>query len=243
VVSSSASRYNGASRMSSAQPAAANIDYLLSVDSPTLSNAIEMLNVRPRSAGFTPLQLRCLFPEFGRMCGYAVTAQVETMTQTEPLDLGRFVDLYQAVTVSPKPAIIVFQEIGAQPDYAAHCGEVMATTFLRCGAVGLVSDSGVRDVPEVRALKFQYFARGTVASHAYFRIVRVNVPVQVMGVVVQPGDILHGDENGLIQVPQDTLAGLPEAVDTIRTRERELMDYVRSEAFTIPGLRAKIAPE
>jgi hypothetical protein len=45
------------------------IDYLKSVDTPTLSNAIETLRLRPNSAGFGALQLRCLFPEFGRLVG------------------------------------------------------------------------------------------------------------------------------------------------------------------------------
>ena len=48
------------------------------------------------------------------------------------------------------------QEIGGNPDYAAHCGEVMSTVFKRLGAVGLVgADCAVRDIPEVRALGFQ----------------------------------------------------------------------------------------
>ena len=59
------------------------IEYLKTVDAPTLSNAIELLKVRPRREGFTPLQVRALFPDFGRMCGYAVTAQVETVTESD----------------------------------------------------------------------------------------------------------------------------------------------------------------
>ncbi|MCZ2152613.1 MAG: hypothetical protein LC114_01740 [Bryobacterales bacterium] len=144
----------------------ARVAYLLTVDTPTLANAIELLKVRPRREGFTPLQIRCLFPELGTLCGYAVTAQVETISKTEPLDMGGFLDLYRLVEASPKPAVVVLQEIGGFPDYAAHCGEVMATFFTRLGAVGLVSDCAVRDIPEVRALGFRYFARGMVASHA-----------------------------------------------------------------------------
>ena len=65
------------------------LTYLKSIDSPTLSNAIEDLNVRPRHEGFAPDTVRCLFPELGRMCGYAVTAQVETVSQMSPLDRAR----------------------------------------------------------------------------------------------------------------------------------------------------------
>ncbi len=218
-------------------PTSNPIEYLKTVDTPTLVNAIELLRVRPNREGFTPLQLRCLFPEFGRMCGYAVTAQVESISQTEPLDMQGFVDLYKLVEASPKPAVVVLQEIGGYADYAAHCGEVMATFFTRLGAVGLVSDCGVRDLPEVRALGFHYFARGSVASHGNFRIVRSGVPVQVLGMEVRPGEILHGDENGLISVPKDGLDLLPAKVEEIRVRERKIMDFVKSPAFTLDGFR------
>jgi 4-hydroxy-4-methyl-2-oxoglutarate aldolase len=213
------------------------IAYLETIDTPTLSNAIEELNIRPRAEGFAPVGIRCLFPQFGRMCGYAVTAQVETVTRMTPLDKSVFCDLFAAVDGSPKPVVVVMQEIGGAPDFAAHCGEVMATIFTRFGAVGVVSDCAVRDIPEVRAMGMHYFARGAVASHAYFRIVRVNVPVQIGGFVVQPGDVLHGDENGLISVPDCDIDALARAVDGVRDRERRLMAFVRSPECRLDTLK------
>ncbi len=213
------------------------IQYLRSVDTPTLSNAIELLKMRPDHEGFTPLEVRCLFPELGRMCGYAVTAQVETYTSSEPRDNERFIELYRLVQASPKPAVVVLQEIGGHGNYAAHCGEVMATFFTRLGAVGLVSDCAVRDVPEVRAMGFHYFARGTVASHGHFRIVRSGAPVQIHGLVVRPGDVLHGDENGLISVPQVDAGALKDAVERVRAKERRLMEYVRGAEFSLDGVK------
>jgi 4-hydroxy-4-methyl-2-oxoglutarate aldolase len=217
------------------------IDYLKTVDSPTLSNAIEVIKVRPRREGFVPLQIRCLFPEFGRMCGYAVTAQVESVSEGEPFDIERFIELYRAVESSPKPAVVALQEIGGYPDFATHCGEVMATFFTRLGAVGLVSDCGVRDLPEVRALGFQYFARGTVVSHASFRIVRTGVPVNICGLTIRPGDLLHGDENGLVSVPQGHEQELAAAVDQIRARERHIMTWVRSDKFALSDFHGVVA--
>lgn len=216
------------------------LEFLRGVDTPTLSNAVEALKVRDRAKGFTPLQIRCLFPEFGRMCGYAVTAQVETVTQMEPFDIDGHIGLYRLVEASPKPAVVVLQETGGYPDYAAHCGEVMATFFTRLGAIGLVSDCGVRDVPEVRRLKFHYFARGTVASHANFRIVRSGVPVQILGMEVRPGELLHGDENGLITVPAVEEEALRKAVEGVQTRERKVMDFVRSPEFSLDRFRASV---
>jgi regulator of RNase E activity RraA len=222
-------------------PNPATIEYLKSVDSPTLSNAIEKLQIRPRNAGFTPLQIRCLFPELGRLCGYAITAQVETVTQMHPAEERAFLELLKAVEDSPKPAVVAFQEIGGHGDYAAHCGEVMATAFTRLGAVGLVTDGGVRDVPEVRALRFHYFARGTVASHAYFKIVRVGLPVQILGLEIRPGDLLHGDENGLIKIPAAALENIERAVEQVRNREHRLMEFMRGPEFSLEKLKGRFS--
>jgi regulator of RNase E activity RraA len=135
---------------------------------------------------------------------------------------------------------VVLQEIGGHGDYAAHAGEVMCTIFQRLGAIGLVSDCGVRDIPEVRNLGFHYFARGTVASHANYRIARVGVPVQIGGLVIKTGDLLHGDENGLALVPAEKRDQIPAMVEQVRSREGALLDYVRSDAFTLEGLRGRI---
>jgi regulator of RNase E activity RraA len=217
-----------------------DLEFLKSVDTPTLSNAIELLNVRKRSEGFTPLGVECLFPEFGRMAGYAVTAQVETMTESTPGGVEGHIELYRLLEAAPKPAVIVLQEIGGQRDFAAHCGEVMATFFTRLGAVGLVSDCAVRDIPEVRALKFHYFARGVCASHAYFRIVRCGLPVVIEGMPVRMGDLLHGDENGLLSIPDVTTEALREAVEKVRVSEKRIMDYAKSAEFTIDGFERMV---
>lgn len=225
--------------MGSARASEAVIDYLKTVDTPTLSNALELLKLRPLSEGFTPLNVRCLSPGFGRMVGYAVTAQVETMSEG-PVDWSIFMQLFAAVAQSPKPVVVAFQEVGPHRDYAAHCGEVMATIFTRLGAIGMVTDCAVRDIAEARAMKFLYFARGLVASHANFRIVRVGIPIQVEGLVIRTQDLLHGDENGLIVVPDEGLTRLPDAVEKVRSREGELMQFVRGPGFSLHGLKERL---
>jgi regulator of RNase E activity RraA len=216
------------------------IEFLKTVDTATVSNAVELLKARPDSEGFASLELKCLFPEFGPMCGYAVTAQVETVTQGSPKTEEAFVELFEAVERSSKPAVVVLQEIGGDRDRAAHSGEVMATIFTRLGAIGLVSDCGVRDLSAVRKLGFHYFARGAVASHASYRIVRSSVPVAVAGVSIRPGDLLHGDENGLITIPGAGRSHLKTLVQQIVSKEQILLDFVRQEGFAAGKLRGKL---
>jgi 4-hydroxy-4-methyl-2-oxoglutarate aldolase len=223
-----------------ANPDTELIAYLKTVDTATLANAIELLNLRPRSEGYASLDLKCLFPEFGPMCGYAVTAHAETVTLGTPKTEEAFVELFEAVERSPKPAIVVMQEIGGDRDRATHAGEVMATIFTRLGAIGLVSDCGVRDLTAVRKIGFHYFARGAVASHAHYRIVRTGVPVEITGVTIRPGDMLHADENGLITVPESGRDRLPALVETILSKERTLLDQVRGPGFTAAQLRGRL---
>jgi 4-hydroxy-4-methyl-2-oxoglutarate aldolase len=216
------------------------IAFLKTVDTATLANAVELLNLRPRAEGFASLDLKCFFPEFGPMCGYAVTAQVETVTGGAPKTEEAFVELFEAVERSPKPAVVALQEIGGDRDRATHAGEVMATIFTRLGAIGLVSDCGVRDLTAVRRLGFHYFARGAVASHANYRIVRTGVPVEITGVTIRPGDMLHADENGLITIPESSRDRLAALVESILSKERALLDFVRDEGFTAAQLRGRL---
>ncbi len=208
------------------------LKFLRTVDSPTVANAIEILQLRPRSEGFPSVDVRCLFPELGVMCGYAVTAQVETVSSVNPLLEKEFVDLFADVEASAKPAIVVMQDIGSDHGRAAHSGEVMCTIFSTLGAIGLVSNCAVRDLTAVRQLGFHYFARGSVSSHAHFRIVRSNVPVEIHGMTVKPGDLLHGDENGIISIPEQKRELLPDAVGRVLQGEKALLDFVRQPSVT-----------
>lgn len=213
------------------------IEWLKTIDTPTVSNAIELLNLRPRAEGFPSLQLRCLFPELGVMCGYAATVQVETVTTGNPRTEDAFLELFEAVERTPKPAVVVIQETGGDRDRAAHAGEIMATIFSALGAAGLVTDCAVRDLAAVRKLGFHYFARGTVSSHANFRIVRSNIPVEVLGMTVHPGTLLHGDENGIVTVPSCQEEDLRRAVQEILDSESQLMEFARQHGFTSSMLR------
>ncbi len=97
--------------------------------------------------------------------------------------------------------------------------------------------AAVRDLAAVRKLGFHYFAGGTVASHAHFRIVRSNVPVEILGMTVHPGTLLHADENGVITVPRDKRESLQAAVERVLANEKTLLDFVRRPGFTSSSLR------
>lgn len=218
--------------------AEAQLAFLRGVDSPTLSNAIEPFKVRDRCDGFVGGRIQSLFPDFPPMVGHALTVTVTN--QPGPV-LGRegWWRMWDALEAMPNPAVLVYQDISGAPHRVAFCGEVMATYATRLGAVGLVTDGGVRDLAEVRALGFHYFAPFPVVSHANFGIVDVGVPITLDGEPINTGDILHGDANGIVIIPSEVLEGLPEAVAGVREREAATMAFLRSPEFTLAEMKRR----
>jgi regulator of RNase E activity RraA len=211
--------------------------YLQSVDSPTLANAIEPFKVRDRCDGFIGGEVVCQFPDLGVMVGYALTVTVSN--QHGPV-AGRdgFWKMFEALEQMPKPSVLVMKDVSGAPHRVAYAGEVMATLAKRLGAVGMVTDGALRDLPEVHALGFHYFMRFPVVSHANFEIVEVGVPVDMNGETVRTGDILHGDANGIVVIPPQIVADLPNAVNEVRERERKTMEFYKSDRFTLADAKA-----
>ena len=215
---------------------AEELAFLRSVDSPTVANAIELFKVRDRCDGFIGGNVKSLFPELPPMVGAALTV---TMNDEHGPVKGRdgFWQMFDAIAAMPAPSVVVVKDVSGRPNRVAFCGEVMATLAQRLGAVGYVTDGTVRDLHEVRALGLPYFASGTCVAHANFWIEEVGVDVELDGETIRTGDLLHGDANGIVVVPREVLAGLPEAVESVRTKEAELMAFVRGDAFTMDGAK------
>lgn len=211
------------------------IDALKAIDTPTICNAIETFQVRGRVEGFLGMDIRCLLPELGTMLGYAVTVTVDTTTPDVPRSGEAWLTWMKAMEASPKPSVLVLKDIGPEPRKSAHFGEVMGTISKRLGVVGVVSDGGLRDGLEVKALGLHYFAPGLVPSHGNPRLIEVNVPVVVDGVRIEPGDLLHGDINGVTTIPLSIADKVAGAAEDVWKKEADLMAYIKGPDFTVEG--------
>ncbi len=214
------------------------LDELRKWNSPSVSNAVELFNVRPRNEGFASGDIRCIFPHFDVMVGYAVTATIRAATQPPPNARQKVLDLYDHVLSVPGPRIVVVKDLDNPQAIGSLWGEVNGNTFKAHGCIGVVTDGGVRDVDEVEAIGFHYFARSVIVSHAYVHVVDVGIPVEIGGLTIAPGDLIHADKHGVMTVPHDIAALIPEAAQRIEERERALINYCKSPEFTSEGLRA-----
>ena len=213
---------------------AAEIDQLRRFNTPTISNAIELFDVRPRHAGFLPHQIRCLLPELGPIVGYAVTSQTRA-TVPEPGEpkadlLG---DYLRYVAALPGPKIAVGWDLDDPPGLGAQFGEVTATIHQKLGCVGHITSGCPRDLDEVRALGFQLFGLNLCVSHGYVRLVDFGSPVNILGTEIRTGDLIHADKHGVCLIPLEVAPRLAEACAEVERRERPLLEICRSDSFSL----------
>jgi 4-hydroxy-4-methyl-2-oxoglutarate aldolase len=208
------------------------LELLARYDAPTLANAIETFDLQPRDVGFADSRIRCMFPELGRMVGFAATATIVARGAPSPDWDGAGNDaLYSHVRTIRGPRVVVVRDLDDPPAHGSLWGEVHATIFGALGCVGCVTDGAVRDLDEARGMGFHFFAAGPSVSHAYVRVETVGEPVDIGGLVVAPGDLLHADQHGVLKIPLEIAAALPAAADRVIETEQALLRWVRSDDF------------
>jgi regulator of RNase E activity RraA len=211
------------------------LDALRQITSPTIANAIETFDVRPRNEGFMDSSVRCIFPELGAMVGYAVTAKIAA--RDKPQGGPRPWEMWDAMASVPKPWVVVIEDLDFPEAVGSYWGEVNGSIYKGLGALGTVTNGGVRDLDEVRATGFHFFASCVLVSHAYVHLVEVATPVSVGGLTVRPGDLLHGDQHGVTSVPIEIARDVPAAAERFETMERRIIDFARSPECSADGLR------
>jgi 4-hydroxy-4-methyl-2-oxoglutarate aldolase len=196
-------------------------------DTPTLSNAIESFDIRPRDEGFANMDVRCMFPDLGVMVGYAATATIRARVRGDSNETA----LWAHVRSLPGPRVVVVQDLDEPPGHGALWGEVQSSIFQALDCAGVITDGCVRDLKEVRELGFPLFARGPGVSHAYVHVSSVGELVTIGGLRVAPGDLMHADQHGVLLVPREIAAELPAAAERVIDRERTFLHWIRSSDF------------
>ena len=106
------------------------------------------------------------------------------------------------------------------------------------GALGCVTNGGVRDVDQVRDMGFQYHASGVIVSHGQLKFLSVGEPVRLGRLTVRPGDLIHADLHGVVVVPFEIADEIPAAADKIFQVEAEIMELAKRPGFKAADLRA-----
>jgi 4-hydroxy-4-methyl-2-oxoglutarate aldolase len=231
-------RNDAGSGVAAAQPLPyETLDAIRRFDTCTIANAIERFRIRLRNEGFTGPGLQCVTGESPRILGYAATCRVRSADP--PMSGNAYVDRtdwWEAIGLLPVPRIAVIQNLDPAPGSASTVGEVHAAILKAFHCEGLITNGAVRDIPGVNGLQFPMFASAICVSHSYMHIVDFGAPVEIFGLKIQSGDLLLADLHGVVSIPLEIAARLPEAASEIREDDRAIVDLCQSPEFSLDRL-------
>lgn len=218
------------------------LELLRSFDTPTVCNALEVVAPQRRMVGFTRRPLVCVRPELPPMVGYAATVSCRAAvppTESAEVRRARRIAYYEYIDSLPRPSIVVVQDLDDPAGFGAMWGEVNTAVHKGLGALGVITNGSVRDIDQF-APGFQALAGSIGPSHAWVSPVGWGEPVDVHGMTVRHGDLIHADRHGAVVIPHDVAANIPAAVDLLVRKEKVILDVARASDFSIDQLRAAL---
>ena len=183
------------------------LDALAQFDTPPICNAIEGFGVRGRTEGFTRPELRMRAAMSDKpMVGYARTGVISARQPATPAHSAVMEAYYRQYEDFDLPMVAAIQDLDRVP-VGSFWGDVQATVHRALGCIGVITDGGVRDIEEVKRVGFYLFSKEVLISHAYIHMVEAGTAVDICGMTVRPGDLIHADAHGAIVIPQE-IAGV-----------------------------------
>jgi 4-hydroxy-4-methyl-2-oxoglutarate aldolase len=215
----------------------AQLEQLRSLSACIVASAIETFGVRLHNKGFSDSRLHCIFKDLPRTVGFAATARIRS--SNPPMEGGNYYNYYdrgdwwESVLKIPPPRIVVVEDLDAKPGRGAFIGEVHANILLALGCVAVVTNGAVRDLPEVREAGLQMFAGNISVSHAYAHVFDFGGTVEIAGLTVRPGDLIHGDLHGVQTIPREIASRVAAKAFDLAEKRKKLIAFCRRDDFSI----------
>ena len=215
------------------------LELLSRVDTPTVCNAIEVVQGRRGFSGFTRGTMICTEP--GRsVVGYAATAQIAALappTELPDVIRARRMAYYKAMHDAPKPSVAVIEDLDYPNCIGAYWGEVNTTIHQGFGMSGALTNGVVRDLGDLPT-GFPVIAGSIGPSHGFVHVRSVGQPVRVMGLDVRQGDLVHADRHGAVVIPPEVIGHLAAAIAKLQATERLVLDPARQPDFDFAAFEA-----
>lgn len=220
--------------MSAVSIALDHIRALSALDTPTIANAMDGLGITP--CQFTGPEIRLVGGAACPVVGVAVTATLKEQWGGKFAHLEPWLKFLEEIERTPLPAIAVFHDESAQAARDAMVGEGMSRAMRSLGAAAVICDGAVRDLEALREMAYPVWARGTSAGRGRIRFHRYQVPVEVGGMAVYPGDLIHADVNGALIVPVDRISEIVCAAEQVAQREAKMFKMLADPGFHVTRL-------
>lgn len=210
-------------------------DLMRRVDTPTVCNAVEVAQGKRGFQAFTRQTMLAADPALPSICGYARTARIAAREPSKDAPEAvreRRMNYYRYMAAGTQPSIAVIEDIDYPECVGAFWGEVNSTVHAGLGVLGALTNGVMRDLGDM-AKDFQVIAGSIGPSHGFVHVVDMDQPVNICGLSVLPGDLVHADRHGAVVIPQDVIEQIEASVEKLLASERVILEPARAPGFDI----------
>ena len=217
------------------------IQQLTEYDTALLANTIGYIDPAPPHEFYMAGSIASVTPPLGPTVGVAFTCEIDSSTPGGEANMDLYHEQLEAMAKIKEPSVWVAKVVGSRPDHECVLGDGMAKMLHSVGCVGVVTDGGVRDVEGMLTVPLAAYSRGRTIHHCALRVTRANIPVQIGGITVNPGDIIHANIGGVIKLPRKGLEKLPALASEMRLFEHEVHRIWRETGVSVAAKRKHVA--
>jgi regulator of RNase E activity RraA len=206
---------------------------LRKVDTPTVCNAIEVVEGKRGFNRFTKGTMLSSAPKERAIVGYARTAKIAAVAPpSEPPEVikERRMDYYRHMASGHHPALAVVEDIDGANAIGAFWGEINTTVHKGFGLSGALTNGVMRDLGDLPA-GFPVVAGSVGPSHGFVHVKEIGTKVSIFGLDIEDGELVHADKHGALVIPSGYLGQLEAAIQKLLETEQIVLKAARSDAF------------
>ena len=206
---------------------------LQSVDTPTVCNAIEVAQGKRGFDDFTRGTMVCSAPGQA-MVGYARTARIQAVhppSEDAGVIKARRMAYYKYMSEGPRPGVAVVQDMDVPNAIGAYWGEINTNVHKAFGLAGALTDGVMRDLGDLPE-GFPVVAGSIGPSHGFVHVLDFDQPVELKGMRVTPGALVHADRHGAVVIPEDVVGVLEGAIAQLFKSENVVLDATKGKRIS-----------
>lgn len=214
------------------------LELLQRVDTPTVCNAIEVAHGKRGFSAYTRKTMLSSEPTAPALVGYACTAKIAALhPSAEPADVVRQnrMAYFEHMASATTPSIAVIEDTDYPECVGAWWGEVHTTVHKGLGIKGALTNGVMRDLGDL-APDFPVLAGSIGPSHAFVHVEELGTPVNILGLMVNHGDLLHADRHGAVVIPEDVIGQLEAAITMLFSSEKLILEPAKEPGFNMEKL-------
>ena len=220
-----------------------NISNLIKIaskyDTPTMCNAMDVILGTRSATGFTKNSVVTAQSSKHPIVGIAKTAKIRA--SSPPLISQKEINeirmkYYEYIVQDEKNPVVVIEDTDFPNCIGAFWGELNVAVHKGLKIKGTVTNGLLRDLGMLDT-GYQVIAGSVGPSHAFVHLTELDIPVNILGLEIKPGDFIHADQHGAMTVPNKHLDALPHALDLVVRREVPILKAARQKGFNIEKLK------